>query len=58
MYTLAIFDGGEQRCILYKRCGMQSARLNLATDFWGGGSTTENLVAQAGSSPSSTLQWS
>lgn len=37
---------------------MQSARLNLATDFWSGGNTTENLVIQAGSCPSSTLQWS
>lgn len=58
MYTLAFFDGGEQKCILYKHCEMQSARLNLATDLWGRGNTMENLVAQAGSCPSSTLQLS
>lgn len=57
-YTRTIFDGGEQKIILYKHCGTQSARLNLATDFWSGGNTTENLVIQAGSCPSSTLQWS
>lgn len=43
MYTLAIFDRGEWKCILYKHCGM-STRFNLATDLWGGGNNTKNLV--------------
>lgn len=58
MYTLAMFDGGEHKCILYKHCRMQIVRLSLATDLWGGGNTTENLIVLTGLCPSSTLQWS
>lgn len=51
MYTLAMFDGGEQKCILHRvGCGLQDL-VCLVADLCGGANTTQNLIVQAGSCP-------